>query len=200
MNKTLLIIIAIALVSLFVYEYNKDKSEMMVSPAGEEAVMVDEMNKEMNQAEKTEMKDEMMGEVEINMKDNMVSETESKMEMNEGKSEMMMKLEGEMSHMGSYEAYSESKLAKAEDGKVVLFFRASWCPSCRTLDTDIKANQAMIPEGVTILDVDYDQSTALKQKYGVTTQHTLVQVDAKGNMLNKWSGSATLATVVSNIK
>ena len=40
------------------------------------------------------MKDEMMGEVEINMKDNMVSETESKMEMNEGKSEMMMKLEG----------------------------------------------------------------------------------------------------------
>ena len=52
MNKTLLIIIAIALVSLFVYEYNKDKSEMMVSPAGEEAVMVDEMNKEMNKQKK----------------------------------------------------------------------------------------------------------------------------------------------------
>jgi ABC-type uncharacterized transport system YnjBCD substrate-binding protein len=59
---------------------------------------------------------------------------------------------------------------------------------------------ANIPEGVYILDVDYDNSAELKQKYGVTMQHTLVQVDAKGNMITKWSGGDTLDSVVKNLK
>jgi thiol-disulfide isomerase/thioredoxin len=115
--------------------------------------------------------------------------------------EMMKKDEGAMmAKAGTYEAYSPEKLALAEKGKVVLFFRASWCPTCRSLDADIKAHLSAIPEGVTILDVDYDNSTALKQKYGVTMQHTLVQVDAKGTLIAKWTGSPTLAGIVSNIK
>ena len=31
----------------------------------------------------------------------------------------------------------------------------------------------------------------LKQKYGITTQHTFVQVDADGNEVAKWTGSLT---------
>jgi hypothetical protein len=53
---------------------------------------------------------------------------------------------------------------------------------------------------VTILEVDYDKYGELKQKYGVTMQHTLVQVDAAGNQIMKWSGGATLEDVVKNIK
>ncbi len=102
--------------------------------------------------------------------------------------------------VGAYLPYEASKLAMANDGDVVLFFRASWCPSCRTLDGDIKANLGAIPAGVTILDVDYDAATALKQKYGVTTQHTLVQVAADGSMITKWSGGSTLASVVAKIQ
>jgi thioredoxin 1 len=101
---------------------------------------------------------------------------------------------------GSYEAYSPEKIALANTGKVVLFFHASWCPTCRTLDADIKANAHEIPNDVTILDIDYDNSTELKRKYGVTYQHTLVQVDGKGNMITKWAGSPTLASLSSNIK
>lgn len=114
---------------------------------------------------------------------------------------MMKKDEGMMmAKAGTYEAYSPEKLALAEKGKVVLFFRASWCPTCRSLDADIKAHLGAIPEGVTILDVDYDKSTELKQKYGVTMQHTLVQVDAQGTLITKWTGSPTLAGIVSKIK
>lgn len=105
-----------------------------------------------------------------------------------------------MMKAGSYESYSPDKLALAEKGKVVLFFRASWCPTCRTLDASIRSNLGAIPEGVAILDVDYDNSTALKQKYGVTYQHTLVQVDASGGQIAKWSGSPTLADLVSRIQ
>lgn len=112
----------------------------------------------------------------------------------------MMKKDEVMMKVGSYETYSPEKLALAETGDVVLFFRASWCPTCRTLDGDIKANANTIPTGVTILDVNYDTSTALKQKYGVTYQHTLVQVDSSGNQIAKWMGSPNLASLITNIK
>jgi thiol-disulfide isomerase/thioredoxin len=113
---------------------------------------------------------------------------------------MMKKEESSMMQKGSYEAYSVSKLALAEKGDVVLFFRATWCPMCKALDGDIKANASSIPAGVTILDVNYDAETALKQKYGVTYQHTLVQVDANGVQLAKWSGSPTLTALISKIQ
>lgn len=100
---------------------------------------------------------------------------------------------------GSFSAYSPEKLALAADGDVVLFFKASWCPSCRALEADIRANMEDISPGLTILEVDFDSSTELKQRYGVTTQHTLVQVDQYGEQINKWIGGNTLNTVEANI-
>jgi len=101
---------------------------------------------------------------------------------------------------GSYESYSPEKIAKAATGNVVLFFRASWCPTCISLNKDIKANLNKIPASLTILDVDYDNSFDLKKKYGVTFQHTFVQVDKDGNLIKKWSGSPTLTALISEIK
>jgi thiol-disulfide isomerase/thioredoxin len=125
--------------------------------------------------------DDMMKKDEMMKKDDMVK--------NES---VMMK--------GSYEAYAPEKLARAETGEVVLFFHASWCPSCRGLNSDIEANMSSIPEGVTILKLDYDKETELKKKYGVTTQHTLVQVDKDGNLIKKWSGGSKLSNLVSEIQ
>lgn len=102
--------------------------------------------------------------------------------------------------VGSYEAYAPEKLVRAETGDVVLFFHASWCPSCRSLNSDIENNMSAIPEGVSILKLDYDKETELKKKYGVTYQHTLVQVDKDGNLIKKWSGSPKLSNLVSEIK
>jgi thiol-disulfide isomerase/thioredoxin len=104
-----------------------------------------------------------------------------------------------MQEKGSYEPYTASTLAKASGGDVVLFFRATWCPTCRALDADIKANQQNIPAGLTILDVNYDTETALKQKYGVTVQHTLVQVSADGTLIKKWQGNPTLTALVAQV-
>jgi thiol-disulfide isomerase/thioredoxin len=101
---------------------------------------------------------------------------------------------------GSYEAFSAEKIARVEDGNVVLFFHASWCPSCRALNTSIETNPKSIPEDLTIFKTDYDKETELKKKYGVTTQHTLVQVDTDGNLIKKWSGGATLENLVSQIQ
>ena len=106
-----------------------------------------------------------------------------------------------MKEAGSYEAYSGEKVMLASnDHNVVLFFRASWCPSCIGVDKNIKANLNNIPSNLHILDVNYDNSSDLKKKYGVTYQHTFVQVDKDGNMIKKWSGSPTLASIISEVK
>ncbi len=97
---------------------------------------------------------------------------------------------------GAYLPYDASKLAMANTGDVVLFFHASWCPGCRALDSDITGQHSAIPGDLTILKLDYDTETELKKKYGVTTQHTLVQVDAGGNLVKKWSGSSKLSQIV----
>ncbi|QKJ21011.1 thioredoxin family protein [Microbacterium hominis] len=78
---------------------------------------------------------------------------------------------------GSYVDYSESALASAE-GTRVLFFHAPWCPQCRALESDIDA--VGVPDGVTILKVDYDTSTELRQRYDVRLQTTVVALDDSG--------------------
>ena len=102
--------------------------------------------------------------------------------------------------MGVYEVYSPAKIARAETEDVVLFFKADWCPSCRAVDADIKANLAKIHSGINILEVNFDSSTELRKKYGVTYQHTFVQIDAQGNMLKKWSGSGTLTALMAEVQ
>jgi thiol-disulfide isomerase/thioredoxin len=130
--------------------------------------------------------------------------------LNPGSSkEVMMEGEGVMTpkdselptgqvEKGAYEAYAPEKLALAGKGKVVLYFHADWCPICRGLERDISANT--IPAGVHILKVDYGTATSLKQKYGVTYQHTFVQVDVNGTQITKWGDATTLAQVLARVK
>lgn len=103
--------------------------------------------------------------------------------------------------VGSYEVYSPEKIAeKSKTSRVVLFFNATWCPTCRGLDRDIKAHLKNIPGDITILSVDYDTYKDLERQYGVTYQHTLVQVDADGKLIKKWSGSSSLVKLVGEVQ
>lgn len=130
----------------------------------------------------------------------MMEEKETMMKEDTAKTDNMVDKSDTMMKAGSYEAYSPDKLVRAETGDVVLFFHASWCPSCRGLNVSIESNLKSIPESVTILKTDYDKETDLKKKYGVTYQHTLVQVDKDGNMIKKWSGSSSLDNLLSQIQ
>lgn len=98
---------------------------------------------------------------------------------------------------GEYIIYDSSKLT---DQTNILFFWASWCPTCKVLNDSINANLKDIPPGVTIFRTNYDTEIALRQKYKLTYQHTLVQVDKQGNMIKKWSNSPTLNDLLSEIK
>lgn len=79
---------------------------------------------------------------------------------------------------GTYTDYTEEKLASTE-GTKLLFFHASWCPQCRELDESIKTSP--LPKNTTIFKVDYDSNQALRQRYDVTIQTTVVKLDDSGN-------------------
>lgn len=91
---------------------------------------------------------------------------------------------------GTYGDYSPQAVAEAQAAgrKVVLFFHAPWCPFCRTADAAFQAKLSQIPAGVTLLKTDYDSNVELKKRYGVSYQHTFVQIDGQGNELAMWSG------------
>ncbi len=84
---------------------------------------------------------------------------------------------------GTYVEYSDTAIADAQ-GTRLLFFHASWCPQCRSIDADIAADG--VPDDVTIIKVDYDSNQALRQQYGVTLQTTFVEVDAAGNAIQSF--------------
>lgn len=82
---------------------------------------------------------------------------------------------------GAYVDYTDGVI-EATAGPKVLFFHASWCPKCRALDEELRADGA--PDGLTVFKVDYDGRTDLRQKYDVTLQTTVVFVDDRGELIS----------------
>ena len=97
----------------------------------------------------------------------------------------------------SYTDYSPSLIGKTNT--TILFFYAWWCPSCRSADANISGEDISATD-ITLLKTDYDSETELLKKYGVTSQHTFVQVDASGELIKKWSWSNSLADLQSKVE
>ncbi len=95
---------------------------------------------------------------------------------------------------GKYVTYSEGILDSTKENRRILFFYASWCPTCRPADKSFIDNEAKIPEDVVVIRVNYnDPDTVqnekdLAKKYGIGYQHTFVEIDAEGNKVNLWNG------------
>lgn len=159
---------------------------------GPDAMMEDKMDKE-EAMEKTE--DVMIDKEEDKMEeDAMMKKDEAVMEDKmEAKTEEVAAPTTSLA--GSYTAYDSSLVGQNE--KTVLFFHAAWCPSCVAADKGITSGT--VPQGLTVLKADFDTSTELRKKYGVTSQHTFVQVDADGNMINKWAGGNSVDDILERL-
>jgi thiol-disulfide isomerase/thioredoxin len=82
---------------------------------------------------------------------------------------------------------------------VVLFFHAGWCPKCRETKENLLADPGSIPAGLAVVEVDFDAEQDLRGRYGVTVQHTFVQVDASGEQLAAWTGTFTGADIAAKV-
>ncbi len=106
----------------------------------------------------------------------------------------------ERSDVGSYEDFSPEKLAAAKGKKIVLFFHAAWCPSCRFTNGDLDARRWDIPGDLLVFKIDYDTAMDLRRKYGVTMQHTFILVNEKGEMIKKGSALPTLDAILGFVR
>ena len=98
-----------------------------------------------------------------------------------------------------YVDYSAAAYESASNQKRVLYFYATWCPTCSVANQDFTANSSQIPENVIIFRTNYDKELDLKRKYAITYQHTFVQVDEIGGEITKWNGGG-LSELLQNIK
>ena len=92
----------------------------------------------------------------------------------------------------------EDAMMLAESKPTVLFFYATWCPTCQAAMKEINADTHKL-SGINLLVVDYDNSDDLQKKYGITYQHTFVQIDTDGTALAKWSGGS-VDEILMNVK
>jgi peroxiredoxin len=106
---------------------------------------------------------------------------------------------------------------------VVLFFMATWCSTCKRLTGDLREVHAQYSErGVSVFSVTFDPtetdedlegwkarysqpwphgvdpSLSIQREFGVDAQSSVVVLDEKGNLENRWGyGQATRAAVAS---
>ena len=96
---------------------------------------------------------------------------------------------------GQYLEYSAGTYEAAAPFARVLFFHATWCPTCKAADRAFQDKIAELPADVVVLKTDYDSEIALKKTYSITYQHTFVLVDKDGKALATWSGGDTAELV-----
>jgi len=94
-----------------------------------------------------------------------------------------------------YANYDASLVGNTEN--TVLFFHASWCPSCRAADTWISAGE--IPLGLTVLKADFDSELDLRKQYGVVAQHTFILLDANWNEVKKWVWGTSIEDITEKL-
>lgn len=104
-----------------------------------------------------------------------------------------------------YVQYTKSAFNNASGNRRVLFFYASWCPTCKPADANFTQNVSKIPSDVTLIRVNYNdpetdqEEKDLAKKYYITYQHTFVQIDSTGKEIAKWNGGQ-IDELLTNIK
>lgn len=184
-NIVLIAITVVAILGIGGFIFAQNSSEQKEMAEGDSM-----MEKSNSDTAMMEDKDSMMEKDEAITKDDEMMEN--------GSDDAMMA-------KGAYIPYSDQAFEDAADTVRVLYFYASWCPTCRPVDQELSQNTDRIPEGVTILRVNYEDpetdasEEALADQYGVTYQHTFVQVDQNGEQITKWNGGG-LDEIIQNIQ
>jgi len=81
-----------------------------------------------------------------------------------------------MAHALEVKPYSADALAQAQkaDKPVAVHFHADWCPTCRAQTSALEQLKSEKGLDITVLVANYDTEKALKQRFNIRAQSTLV--------------------------
>lgn len=86
----------------------------------------------------------------------------------------------------AYANYSEGVIGNGQMS--ILFFHAAWCPTCKQADADLTDIYKTGGTTISTYKVDYDTQTELKERYGITNQHTFVVINGEGESIKVITG------------
>lgn len=184
MNKTLVALLTIAIVAVIGYMALNNRAEaptVNTDAAGGTILAGEEMDSSSGMiggdampGTDTEMESDAMKKVDTS--------ADAKLRMGDGSAE-----ETEANSEAAYLAYSEGVIGNGEPS--LLFFHAAWCPNCRVADRDLASIYTSGNAKINTYKVDYDTATELKERYGVTYQHTFVLIDGQGQPIRTVQGA-----------
>ncbi|MDE2428866.1 MAG: thioredoxin family protein [Burkholderiales bacterium] len=88
----------------------------------------------------------------------------------------LLVLAATMAHALDIQPYTAANLAAAQkaDKPVALHFHADWCPTCRTQTAVLQNLKSEKGLDLTVLVANYDTEKALKRRFKVNAQSTLI--------------------------
>ncbi len=83
-----------------------------------------------------------------------------------------------------YEEYGpDTDFSKYADKKIVLFFHADWCSTCKIIENDIL--EKWVPEGVHMFEVNFDTESELLEKYDIRSQSSFAYIDPNWELIKR---------------
>ena len=122
--------------------------------------------------------------------DDKAMEGDKMMEGEDAEEAMEMKTSG-----AKYVQYSEDGYETIADQRHVLYFYANWCPTCRPADAEFQREMSSIPDGLTVVRVNYEDDDtdaaeeALANQHNITYQHTFLLIE-NGEVITRWNGGS----------
>lgn len=179
-------------------ENNLEENDMSVSQDTD--AQMDE-DSEASMSEDNMMQEENSSDMPVSQDTETQMDENSETSMTQEEDNSDMPVEEEMQEnvkVGNvYVEYSDEVMADTQNPKI-LFFHATWCPTCKAANTAFEEIENTI--GLDVVKVDYDEYGDLKSQYGVVSQHTFVLVDGNGNMLKRWYGSKNYEEILEELQ
>ncbi len=106
-----------------------------------------------------------------------------------------------LTHALEIKPYTAPALAAAQkaDQAVAVHFHADWCPTCRAQSKVLESLKAEPGLDLTVLVADYDMEKALKRRFKVNAQSTLVVLRGR-NERARLVGDTTAAGIRNALK
>lgn len=98
-----------------------------------------------------------------------------------------------------YEKYSsDTDFSQHVDEKIVLFFHADRCSTCKIIEKDIL--EKWVPEGVHMYEVNFDTETELLEKYDIRSQSSFAHIDSNGELIKRRVGGFGIDDVITKLE